>query len=140
MDRRTARFLGAALLVTSVAVGIASAAGAGQVRAAGSLLGVGRDATVTHCERPFDADAVAYVPDDRFDAGTTVSVSTSDPAGWASGGGPTRVASATLVHVRVPAGTADGEYPVEVRAAGLRHRKPAEVIDRLTVRVRCSAR
>jgi hypothetical protein len=40
----------------------------------------------------------------------------------------------------IPAGTAAGAYGVEVKAAGWHHAQPAEVIDRLTVRVRCSAR
>jgi hypothetical protein len=56
------------------------------------------------------------------------------------GGGATGIATAALVHVHVPAGTAAGTYGVEVKAAGWRHAQPAEVIDRLTVRVRCSAR
>ncbi|MCU1377187.1 MAG: hypothetical protein JWN29_170 [Acidimicrobiales bacterium] len=140
MYRRTTRFLGAVLLVTAAAVGLTSVANAGTVRVAGSLLGAGRELTVADCSHTFDGDAVAVVPKDRFDRGTTAFVSASDRSGWASGGGATGIATAALVHVHVPAGTAAGVYPVDVKAAGMLHGKPAEVIDRLTVRVRCSAR
>jgi hypothetical protein len=140
MYRRTARSLGAILLVTAAAVGITSVANAETVRVAGSLLGAGRELTVADCGHGFDADVVAVLPEGRFDPGTTAVVSASDPSGWATGGGPAGTATAALVHVHVPAGTAAGVYSLEVKAAGLHHGKPAEVIDRLTVSVRCSAR
>lgn len=137
MDRRTTRFLGAALLVTATVLGITSIAGAGQVRAAGSLLGAGREITVSDCTADYVGDAVAVVPADRFDPGTPTFVSTSDRRGLASGGGATGIATATLVGIHVPAGTPGGDYDVEVKAAGTKHGKPAEVIDHLTVHVRC---
>jgi hypothetical protein len=137
---RPARVLGAVTLMVAAALGITSVAGAGTNRAPGALLGAGRTMTVADCGQPFDGDAVAVVPEDRFDPGTIALVSTSDPAGWSSGGGAAASATAALVHVHVPAGTAPGEYPLEVKAAGLHRGLPAEVIDRLTVSVRCSAR
>jgi hypothetical protein len=137
MDRRTTRFLGAALLVTAMVLGITSIAGAGQVRAAGSLLGAGREITVSDCHAGFVGNAVAVVPADRFDPGTIAYVSTSDRSGLASGGGATGIATATLVSIHVPAGTAPGEHRIEVKAAGTKGGKPTEVIDHLTVSVRC---
>lgn len=137
MDRRFARPLGVALLVIATVVGIASVAQAGQVRVGGALLGPGRELAVGACGLTFDGDAVVVVPADRFDPGTIVYVSTSDPAGWASGGGPTKVGTATLVRVHVPAHAPAGDHVVEVKAAGTRHGLPAEVIDRLTVHVDC---
>jgi hypothetical protein len=136
MERRTTRFLGAAVLVTAAIGGIGSVAGAGQVRATGSLLGAGREITVSDCSADYVGDAVVVVPADRFDAGDVL-VTVSDESGLASGGGATGIASATLVGVRVPAGTPSGDHRVEVKAAGTFHGKPAEVVDTLTVRVRC---
>jgi len=137
MDRRTTRFLGAALLAAATVLGITSIAGAGQVRAAGSLLGAGREITVSDCSADYVGDAVAVVPADRFDPGTTVYVSVSGRGGLASGGGATGIATATLVGIHVPAGTPSGDHVVEVKAAGTEDGKPTEVIDHLTVRVRC---
>ena len=137
MDRRTTRFLGAALLVTATVLGITSIAGADQVRAAGALLGAGREITVSDCSADFVGNAVAVVPSDRFDPGTVTYVSTSDRSGLASGGGATGIATATLVGIHVPAGTTSGDYVVEVKAAGTKGGKPTEVVDHLTVRVRC---
>jgi hypothetical protein len=137
MDRRTTRFLGAAFLVTATVLGITSMAGAGQVRAAGSLLGAGREITVSDCGADYIGDAVAVVPADRFDPGTIAYVSTSGRGGLASGGGATGIATATLVGIHVPAGTPSGDYVIEVKAAGTKDAKPTEVVDHLTVRVRC---
>jgi hypothetical protein len=136
MERPTTRFLGAALLVTAAVGGIGSVAGAGQVRAAGSLLGNGRVITVGDCSADHLGDAVVVVPADRFDSGDVL-VTVSDESGLASGGGATGIASATLVSVRVPAGTPSGDHAVEVKAVGTHHGEPAEVVDTLTVRVRC---
>jgi hypothetical protein len=139
MDRRIARILGVALLVTASIVGITAVADAGQVRVAGALLGPGRHMDVA-CGTTFDGDAVAVALPDRFDPGTIVVVSTSDPAGWASGGGAAKVASAALVRVHVPADAAPGDHVIEVQAAGTKDGEPAVVIDWLTVSVRCSGR
>jgi hypothetical protein len=49
----------------------------------------------------------------------------------------TGITTATLVGIHVPAGTPSGDHVVEVKAAGTHHGKPAEVVDSLTVRVRC---
>jgi hypothetical protein len=137
MDRRTARFLGAALLATAAFLGITSMAGADQVRAAGSLLGNGRTLTVSDCSADYVGDAVVVVPADRFDPGTIAYVSTSDRSGLASGGGATGIATATLVSVHVPSRTPVGDQVIEIKAAGTKGGKPAELIDHLTVRVRC---
>ena len=136
MDRRSTRFLGAAVLVTAAIGGIGSVAGAGQVRAAGSLLGVGREITVSDCSADYVGNAVVVVPADRFDSGPVL-VTVSDESGLASGGGATGIATATLVSIRVPAGTPAGDHTVDVKAAGTFHGKPAEVSDELTIRVRC---
>jgi hypothetical protein len=137
MDRRTSRFVGAILLVTAAALGLTSVANAGQVRARGSLLGAGRQMTVRDCSLDFEADAVAVPSADRFDPGSTVLVSASDPDGLGSGGGETSVGAGALVRIHVPAHTAPGTHRVEVKAAGTRDGLPAEVIDELTVDVRC---